>query len=102
MLRHHSNRGCRVTGECLESLEQRRLLSAALVGDVLLVQGGRRSDLISINTRDGGVTIRATINGARSYFTAAQVRQIDVIGYRGNDRIEIAESLSQPVMAEGD
>src|SRR4051812_18265014 len=89
-------------GVRVEELESRRMLSAELRGDVLIVEGTSDADLIGITSRDGGTTLRVTVNGERAYFTAADVREIDVYGYRGSDDIEIENSVvSIDAMIEG-
>ena len=86
----------------VEGLEGRWLLSAFVRGDVLIVEGeGGGNDLISIGTRDGGATIRVHVNGGRAYFDGAGVHRIEAYGYRGRDRIEIAEALTQAARVEG-
>src|SRR4051812_23985556 len=80
-------------GVRIESLEARRLLSAELRGDVLIVEGTSDGDLIGITSRDGGTTLRVTVNGERAYFAAADIGEIDVYGYRGSDDIEIENSV---------
>src|SRR3954470_14583710 len=85
----------------LQVLEPRLLLSAVLRDHALLVEGTSRSDAISITTRDGGATIRVTVNGERSYFTGADVTLIAAYGYRGQDYVEVADGLTQPAYLEG-
>ncbi|MEZ0265615.1 MAG: hypothetical protein ACAI43_12870, partial [Phycisphaerae bacterium] len=80
----------RAAESVVESLESRTLLAANLIGDRLIVDGTRRSDSIAINTRDGGITLRVFVNGVRENFFAADVGVIEIYGYRGNDRIEMA------------
>src|SRR6476659_5165393 len=86
----------------IEPLEPRKLLSAELFGDILVIEGTSGSDAIAINTRDGGVTLRVVINGERSYFTAAGINEIQAYGYRGQDDIEISNAILIDALITGD
>src|SRR4051812_39462639 len=79
-----------------DGLESRVCLSAgaALHGNVLTVTGGDAADVIAVAPRDHGATIRVSLNGVRSYFTAASISRIDIAAGRGSDSITLAETLA--------
>src|SRR5512132_4581403 len=85
-----------------EFLELRQLLSAALSGDVLLIKGTSHSDSITVNSKDGGVTLRVVVNGVLSTFPSSAVREIQIYGYRGNDSLKMSNAVLNPALIVGD
>src|SRR6185295_6480811 len=69
----------------IESLEQRRLLSASLHGGLLAIKGTSGANEIEIVVEHGNVMV--TMDGVSKSFDLADVRRIRAVGGRGNDDI---------------
>jgi hypothetical protein len=86
------------TGFSIESLETRRLLSAAFLthGGSLIVAGNRRGDnTITVGLNADTTKVDVTINGgATQEFDASEVKRVRVAGGRANDTITIDESTN--------
>ncbi len=75
-----------------ESVERRRLLSAAMSGSMLNISGTSHNDAIdvSLDHKHAG-QLDVTIDGKVSKFKTSQVKSIHIDGGRGNDVIDIDE-----------
>jgi len=69
----------------IESLEQRRLLSASLHGGLLAIKGTSAANEIEIEVEHGNVMV--TMDGVSKSFAMDDVRRIRAVGGRGNDDI---------------
>src|SRR5829696_3477346 len=90
------------TQPLVESLEQRRLLSASLHGGLLAIKGTSSADEIEIEVEHG--TVMVTIDGASQTFTLADVRRLRAVGGQGDDNIHFntaGDSLSLPMLLIG-
>src|SRR5829696_6620335 len=85
----------------VQGLEPRRLLTAFMDGNILVVAGTSAADRILVVSRDNGDTLRVTINGKRSYFNASLVDEIHAFGYRGSDDIEISNDIAIDAQIDG-
>src|SRR5436190_20054932 len=85
----------------VERLEPRTLLTAVVQDNVLLVTGTDADDVIAVNSRDNGATIRVSVNGQRSYFDASTVNSVKVSGLRGRDHLEAGAEFAKPVQFAG-
>jgi hypothetical protein len=74
--------------QSLQSLESRRLLSAAIVRGVLDVEGTRRADSIVI-TRDGRRAVRVEVNGVAASFSFREFSRIRITAGAGDDYVAI-------------
>lgn len=84
----------------VECLENRLMMAANLADGVLDIAGTDQADNIGVETVDAD--LRVTVNGERSLFPAADVQQINIVGYEGNDVIAIADDIVIPAMINGD
>src|SRR3954466_13395164 len=69
----------------VESLEQRRLLSASLHGGLLAIKGTSAANEIEIEVEHGNVMV--TMDGVSKSFDLGAVRRIRAVGGKGNDDI---------------
>src|SRR5436305_9968636 len=83
----------------IEALEERRLLSAAIVGGVLKVTGSAGNDVISLKKTTAGIVL--TVNGKQQTFSARAVHTIRVDGGRGNDSIKDVVNLAATLLGGG-
>ena len=76
----------------IETLEQRKLLSASVSGGELKVVGTGKADQIFLTLANGDATkLFVKVNGAVSTFSMTQVREIKIYGLGGNDNIQMIE-----------
>src|SRR3954451_3924036 len=76
-----------------ESMERRRLLSAAIVGSTVHVAGTTGDDRITVSLDHKNTDrIHVNVNGHVTTFDVAAVKLIRIEGRRGNDDIEIDQS----------
>lgn len=83
------------TGEAMQRLEDRRLLSAAVVDGVLTVEGTHAADeiVVSLNTVDPLVTkLDVKLNGTVSSFDLSAVTSMSISGGNGHDVITLDET----------
>src|SRR5690348_2796138 len=85
--------------QCIDLLEERRLLSAAIVGGVLKVTGSAGGDEISLKKTTAGSVL--SVNGRQQTFSARAVHTIRVDGGRGNDSIKDAVNLAATLLGGG-
>src|SRR5437773_208451 len=83
----------------IDALEERRLLSAAIVGGVLKITGSGGDDQIVL--RKTTTSIILTINGHSQSFASRKVRSIRVDGGRGNDSINDAVNVPATLLGSG-
>src|SRR5262245_9127985 len=79
----------------IETLEDRRMLSASLVGGILKVTGGAGDDTINLSTDTTRITVG--INGVNKRFTRAQVKTISIVSGDGADTITINSGIKQQI-----
>src|SRR5689334_2028 len=76
-----------------ESMERRRLLSAAIAGTTLQIAGTAGDDHISVALDKTDLTkLKVTVNQEQSTFDVSGLKLIRIQGRRGNDDIEIDQS----------
>lgn len=71
----------------VEAMEARCLLSAAVEGGVLAIQGTDQADVISVDVTAG--RIRVTMNGQRQQFQAKNVNLIEIKAGDGDDQVRL-------------
>src|SRR5437763_1608499 len=77
----------------MDTLEQRRMLSATLVKGVLTVTGTDGDDTITVmHDVPKGKNVSVNVNGDVSLFKARAVKRIIVDGGAGNDTITISDA----------
>jgi hypothetical protein len=82
----------RAAAMTLDRLEERRLMSATLVGGLLDVVGTSGNDKITVKLAKGDpTTLNVVINASPHTFPLASVQSIDVYGLAGNDSIAISD-----------
>jgi Ca2+-binding RTX toxin-like protein len=79
-----------------ESLEDRRLLSASIVGTQLQITGGSGNDVIRVSQQDAA-TIRVEENGVVSLFADSSVNTILVNANDGNDTVTLVSTTTLPL-----
>jgi Ca2+-binding RTX toxin-like protein len=91
---HHRNSSHRDAARllCVEPLEDRLALSVSLRDGVLSIVGTKKNDNVTV-TQSAGI-LNINLNGAVTPVGAAVVRQIEVAGGRGNDRITIGPEIT--------
>src|SRR3954470_10949334 len=95
----------------IESLEDRRLLSATLTNGVLDVEGTKSNDNITVSLSSDGSTITVSESKARrghkssaattTTFAAADVTSVVVNAGKGNDNVLLKGSLATPATING-
>jgi Ca2+-binding RTX toxin-like protein len=90
-----------------EQLESRRVLAGNLQSGLAEINAGRlevlgsnKSDSIVVSS--DGTNIAVKINKQSYSFAAADVTSIAIDGRKGNDRLEVDESISLPSIIRGD
>src|SRR6188768_3436824 len=83
----------------IESLEDRRLLSASLLNGVVTVTGTASNDTISISKTDVGLVTK--VNGQTKLFKLAAVARAIVNALGGNDSISVASNVYKAVTING-
>jgi uncharacterized repeat protein (TIGR01451 family) len=79
----------------LEALEERRLLSAAVSGNVLTIIGTNAADTISVQMQPGSsTTLQVTVNGLSQTFPVKGLNQINIEGANGDDSILVNSNFS--------
>lgn len=73
------------------------MLSAAIDHAVLVVQGTRRDDVVSV-TLDGARTVNVTVNGAQSTFARRALGAIRIVLGRGDDIVTVGNP-DRPISA---
>src|SRR4051812_5119415 len=78
----------------VESLEPRRLLSAAMAvhHGVLTVRGTRGDDMIVVTMNpapDGGASVSVEMNGKMATFGSSAIQGVKVVGGAGDDDLEV-------------
>ncbi len=76
-----------------EFLEQRRMLSATLEGDLLQINGTPRSDAIVLALNVDGVSLDVTVNGELNTFALADIASINIKTFQGSDSVAIDPNL---------
>jgi Ca2+-binding RTX toxin-like protein len=80
-----------------DNLEDRRLMSATLVGNELQVIGSNAvNDVIKVSQLDAA-TIRVEENGVVTFYNDANVQKILLRGLGGNDRLEVISTVALPL-----
>jgi len=90
------------TQPLVESLEQRRLLSASLHGGLLAIKGTAAGNDIQIEVNHSNIVV--TMDGSSKTFRLADVRRIKAMGGKGNDDIHFNRAggkLSVPMTLVG-
>lgn len=90
-------------GAQFESVESRRMLSAAISHGVLTIEGTRRSDTIVL-TMDTSKTLRVRIGNVESTFLKKSFSQIRISGGLGDDLVTIgsdATPITLPASVSG-
>src|SRR3954470_2481768 len=85
-----------------EVLEDRRLLSAAVVDGVLVIVGTDADDYISISQDD--TSIYVSDNGVMNTFDRASVVSVNMSGLAGNDTLQVMDdsgTFFAPVHSDG-
>jgi Ca2+-binding RTX toxin-like protein len=86
----------------IETLEQRRLLSASLHGGLLAIKGTKGADDIQIEVEHDQIVV--TMDGSSKSFNLSGVRRIKAIGGKGDDNIHFNSAggkLSVPMTLIG-
>jgi len=93
----------KISPNVVDSLEPRRMLAATLSTDgVLAVTGTANNDVIVITADPANpARLKVSDRGVVTRFTLAAVRLITVEAFRGNDRIQIGETLPIPTSING-
>src|SRR6185369_5178637 len=82
-----------IAGKFVETLEPRKLLSAALEGTQLVVTGTAGNDTINVFLAAPGSTqVSVKVNNNTQTFDLAAIREIKVFGLRGDDLIQINQT----------
>ena len=81
----------------IESLEERRFMSAAAISlahGVLTLRGGNGDDQIHVTQKGGQVNVSVVGSGHKNTRTCApaQIRQINIKGMAGNDGVQVSMS----------
>src|SRR5688500_8957445 len=85
-----------------EVLEQRRLLSAALVDGVLVIVGTDADDVIAVSHDASNVFVND--NGVMSTFDRAAVQSVSMSGMDGNDTLQVLDDMGEffaPIHSDG-
>jgi Ca2+-binding RTX toxin-like protein len=86
----------------LESLETRRVLAASLLDGVLTIEGTHRSDKISVVlSGEFSDQLRVAVNKSVTFFTLAEVSEIQVFAGKGNDRVHISDDVLLSALIDG-
>jgi hypothetical protein len=83
-----STRAASTAPTAIESLESRRMLSAAVEHGVLVIEGTRRADVISV-ALDGARTLNVTVNGRQSSFDRRSIGRICIVAGCGDDQVSL-------------
>ena len=83
----------------LGSFRQPTTLSATLIGDVLAIQGTSSADSIKLTLTNGSYALAdgtpiTTDSGQVSSVSASSVREVVVLGYNGDDTIDLSASTA--------
>src|SRR5207253_8241143 len=81
----------------IETLEDRRLLSAVHLIDGMLIVGGNANgnNRLSVTSDPGGETVFARANDVKAHYLLKDVRQIRVVGGEKNDVVTIDAALKK-------
>lgn len=90
----YSTASARPNHPCLESLEPRRLLSAAVRGSTLVVTGTPGNDAITIDYNKQDSTYQVSINKSVQTFNAKAVKAISVDAGNGKDNVSITPRVA--------
>src|SRR5688572_28355375 len=82
-------------GPAMEPLEPRQLFSVSVKSGVLEVKGATAADIIRISRT--GSSIRVTMGGTTSTFSAGAVDSVRVRALGGNDSIRNSSNLRVPI-----
>ncbi|MEA2709748.1 MAG: hypothetical protein QOF78_2349 [Phycisphaerales bacterium] len=87
-------RGCKPV---LETLEDRRLMSAVHLVDGMLILEGKANGLnrISVTPNTDGITLFARANGAKAHFNITDVKSIRIIGGGMDDNVFVDPTIRQ-------
>ncbi len=88
----------------IESLEDRRLMSASLANGVLSVVGrdsDTAGDYIAVVTTADPSQLMLNDNGVVSYYSASSINKVVINGLRGNDRLMLSNSVAKPAEIYG-
>ena len=88
---------------CMQSLEDRRVLSAVslLEGGVLTIQADDEPNQIVAWANKDTDTLVIQVDETKLEFTDSLVRRIDIFGNGGGDTIGIRDSVTQPTVLDG-
>jgi Ca2+-binding RTX toxin-like protein len=78
----------------LETLEQRRLLSAAVAGDALVVIGTEQADQLTINYDAATDELVVDLNGDESRHAAADLAMMRLLMGAGDDHVQVDASVA--------
>ena len=89
-----------------EALEERRMLAAQVVDNVLVVTGTNQSDNINVSLGSGEASFRVRVNGSEENFPLTGVTGIRINAGNGRDEIEIEDinetgNLQLPITISG-
>ncbi len=79
---------------CMETLDQRLLLSTTLDNGVLTIMGTDQPDRISVAASPFANALVVDDDGEAHYFALSAITQINIDGLGGNDRLRVGGSLA--------
>ena len=97
MLRNSCDSSCQ--GAMMQTLEQRRMLSVAVVDGVLAVRGTNHADHINVSVDHGQVNV--TMNGHVRHFSLSDVLKLKIQAGSGNDVVGVDRSVRLNTMIDG-
>ena len=83
----------------MQTLEQRRMLSVAVVDGTLCVRGTDHADHISVSVDHGQVNV--TMNGNSHHFSLSDVMKLKIQARGGNDVVSLDRSVRLQSMMDG-
>lgn len=101
MLTRNNNPIAVAARAAIETLEDRRLMSASVIGDFLSIDGTENNDVIDVSLANGKFTV--IDNGVTKQFPLGTIDLIIVNGRGGNDILRLAANINiDAIMAGGE
>jgi Ca2+-binding RTX toxin-like protein len=86
----------------IETLEDRRLLSASLSHGILAINGSGHDDVIRVTIdRSNHAMLDVSVNHSVKHFERGEVHKIKISGGRGHDDMRTAANITTPVTMSG-